>query len=93
MQLKLGVVFLFSLVLAQHNSSGVAFTRHDAMTAHRNSARQNQGVYEALKHPPLLWDICARRRSPVVPLHLKPIQVFPECSLNKQGRKNYVSYA
>lgn len=51
MQLKLRVVFLFSLALAQHNSSGVAFARHDA-TPHRNSARQNQGVYEALKHFP-----------------------------------------
>lgn len=50
MQLKLGVAFLFFLVLAQHNSSGVAFTSHD-VTPHRNSARQNQGVYEALKHP------------------------------------------
>lgn len=42
--------------------------------------------------PPLLWDICARRISPVVPLHLQPIWVFPKCSLNKKGRKNSVWY-
>lgn len=63
MQLKLGVVFLFSLVLAQYNSSGIAFTRHD-VTPHRNSARQSQGVYGALKHPsPAVGHMCKEKIS------------------------------
>jgi len=95
-QLKLGVVFLFSLVLPQHNSSGVTFTRHDA-ASHRNNARQKQGVYGALKHPsPAVGHMCkekGEKRSLVVPLHLKLIWVFPEWSLNKQDNKGYFVYA
>lgn len=96
MQLKLGVVFLFSLVLAQRNSSSVTFTRHDA-TPHRNNARQKQGVYGALKHPsPAVGHMCkekGEKRSLVIPCHLKLIWVFPKCSLNKQDKKDYVLYA
>lgn len=82
-------MFLFSLVLAQHNSSGVTFTRHDA-TPHRNSARQKQGVCGAMKHPsPAVGHMCkekGEKRSLVVLLHLKLIWVFLKCSLNKQDR-------
>lgn len=82
-------MFLFSLVLAQHNSSGVTFTRHDA-TPRRNSARQKQGVCGAMKHPsPAVGHMCkekGEKRSLVVLLHLKLIWVFLKCSLNKQDR-------
>lgn len=94
MQLKLRVVFLFSLVLVQHNSSGVTFTRHDA-TPRRNNARQKQGVYGALKHPsPAEGHMCKEKREKkirflVVPLNLKFIWDFPKCSKNKQDSMNY----
>ncbi|KAJ7402585.1 hypothetical protein BTVI_85033 [Pitangus sulphuratus] len=57
----------------------VSLTRHVA-APHRNSARQKQGVYRALKHPfPAVVYMCKEKgeiRSLVVPLHLKPIRVF-----------------
>lgn len=62
MQSKLRVALLFSLVLAQHNSSGVTSTRHDA-TRHRSDVRQKQGVYGALKRPsPAVGHMCEEKK-------------------------------
>lgn len=87
---------MFCLVLAQHNSSSVTFTRHDA-ARRRSRARQKQGVCGALKHSsPAVGHMCkekGEKRSLVVLLHLNLIWVFLKCSLDKHNRRGYVLYA